>query len=324
MDIIFPVLLFGFGLYFIVKGGNFLVDSALNLTKTSGVSPVTVGATLVAVATAIPEIFISVFAVVSGNHGIAVGNSVGTMIANFALVFGIYAVARPKAINRRELHDKIIFMLIAFAVLFLFASGMRFSFLDGMILLGLFFVFIVWSTFRKNPTVSEGGIVAETPVRDKTPLKKIIFGFIVAQIFLMLGAFLLVRNGEAIATMTGASQTVIGFSIIALGNAAPELVTVIASIKRGNGGLAMGSLIGANIINTTLLIGLCSVIGAATGDALTISAQTLWVSLPVLFGIATVAVVPVMLRGKTSRLQGVFLISLYIVYLTYLFVLQPT
>jgi len=133
----------------------------------------------------------------------------------------------------------------------------------------------------------------------------------------------LVENGERIAHIWGISETVIGFTIIAVGTSLPELVTAISSIRGKCGGLAIGNVIGANIINCTLLLGLCGVIGGLKNSSLPISRETAFVALPVLILMTFVAVSPLLFRGRAHRTQGVVLLTLYVAYVAYLFVVQP-
>jgi cation:H+ antiporter len=151
----------------------------------------------------------------------------------------------------------------------------------------------------------------------------IALGFVFGQLMLIAGAFVLVENGEKLAHLLGLSETVIGFTVIAVGTSLPELVTAITSIRRKSGGLAVGNVIGANIINCTLLLGVCGIIGDIKGNSLPMSRETVFIALPVLFVLTAVAVLPLLVRGRAFRWQGVLLLVLYAAYISYLMIVQP-
>ena len=360
-------ILFLLGLFLIIHGGDILVRSALALNRVTGINQVIIGATFVSVATTLPEVFVSIFAVAANNHGIAVGNAIGSMIANIALVLAISLAFLPQVIKRREVLGKSIFLLIATAVVFLFAVNLRVSWYEGVILLCAFAGFLLYNakeaasparTTPSSPAASpplQGGelctsaqgnnnpIVTSSKRSDNPPEKetnsppwmgggtkcagvvwKIAGGFVFGQLLLIVGAFAIVENGEALAHFFNISETVVGFTVIAVGTSLPELTTAITSIKRKSGGLAIGNVIGANVINCTLLLGVCGIIGDIKGVALPVSRETVFVAIPVLLILTAIAVVPMLIRGKTSRWQGFALLAMYAAYVTYLVVVQPT
>jgi cation:H+ antiporter len=140
---------------------------------------------------------------------------------------------------------------------------------------------------------------------------------------LVVGAFIIVEHGERLSMLLGISETVVGLTVIAVGTSMPELFTCITSIKKKSGGLALGNVIGANIINCTLLLGTCGIIGGVRGAPIPLSVETLLISLPFLVLTSLVAILPMLVRGKTHRAQGIVLLLLYAVYVAYLVVAQP-
>ena len=314
------------GLYVIIKGGDFLVESALRLNKISGINQVIIGATFISVATTLPEVFVSIFAVVSDNYGIAVGNAVGSMIANVALVLALYITFLPHKVNRRSIYGKSLYLFAVTGLVFIFASNLKITWIEGAVLLIIFSLFLYLNINEaKNEDTSQ--IKPDTPKlqeKDKSnAIKKVIIGFLVGQVMLIVGAFLLVDHGERLAHMLGISETVVGLTAIAVGTSMPELITCIASIRKKSGGLALGNVIGSNIINCTLLIGVCGLIGDIHGSALPLSRDTFLISLPFLFILYLVAIAPMMLKARTYRWQGIALLSLYALYVGYLIITQP-
>jgi len=316
---------FVLGLFFIIKGGDVLVRAALSLNKATGISHIIIGATFVSVATTLPEVFVSIFAVAQGNHGIAVGNAIGAMITNIALVLAISLAFMTNMVKRCEVLFKTLFLLAATAVVFLFCLNLWVSWYEGIILLSAFTLFLLYSVKncpKPNPPLQQ-------PVQnDKQPLEKgiwpkIIAGFFFGQIMLVTGAFTLVEHGERIAHVFGISETVIGFTLIAIGTSLPELTTAITSIRRKSGGLAIGNVIGANVINCTLLFGASAIIGDIQGESLPVSRETVFIALPVLLIMTLIAVLPILIKGRTYRWQGGVLLMSYAAYITYLMIVQP-
>ena len=297
------------------------MDSALKFNKISGVNQVVIGATLMSVATTLPEVFVSIFAVVSGNHGIAVGNAVGSMISNIALVLALYMVFMPHRVSRRALIGKVFYLFIATGMVFLFATNYSIGWFEGFLLLIVFVAFLLISLQGK-----ESDKVVEVVVKkEKTSRKEVwsvVGGLLAGQVMLVVGAFLLVDHGERLAHLVGVSETVVGLTVIAIGTSVPELVTCIVSIRKKSGELALGNIIGSAIISCTLLIGICALVGDIYGPDLALSRDIFLISLPFLFVIYCVAIVPMMLKARTYRWQGIALLSLYVFYVGYLVVVN--
>jgi len=327
--IVLVLALFVFGLFFIIKGGDFLVRAALSLNKISGINQVIIGATFVSVATTLPEVFVSIFAVAADNHGIAVGNALGAMTANIALVLALPIAFLPSGVKRGEVFGKSIFLLVVTVIVFLFALNLQVSWYEGTILLAAFAVFIIYNIFvgtrRCEPVVPKPlcRSVSQEKTANRYAYLKIAAGFIIGQVMLIFGAFTLVENGEKLAHLFGISETVVGFTIIAIGTSLPELTTAIISIRRKSGGLAVGNVIGANVINCTLLLGVCGIIGDIKGVSLPVSRETVFIAIPVLIALTLIAVLPMLIRGRAYKWQGFLLLAAYAAYVSYLAIAQP-
>jgi len=331
VDLFIVLVTFGLGLFFIIKGGDVLVKAAISLKNITGISSVIIGATFIAVATTLPEVFVSIFAVAAGNHGIAVGNAIGAMIANIALVLALSLLVFPNIVNRNEVFTKAIFLMLATVVVFLFSLNLRVQWYEGIILLAGFILFLLYNAKESKKTGRlcpeelnrpDGGI--STAVIDcRGAWVKIIAGFFFGQIMLLAGAFALVENGEKLAHIFGISETVVGFTLIAVGTSLPELTTAIQSIRKKQGGLAVGNVIGANIINSTLLFGASAIIGDLQGESLPVSRETVFIAIPILMIMTAIAIVPLLVKGRTYRWQGAALLLTYAAYVTYLMIVQP-
>ena len=335
------VILFGGGLYVIIRGGDFLVDAALRLSGISGISQVVIGATFVSVATTLPEVFVSIFAVAAGNQGIAVGNAVGSMICNVALVLALYIMFLPTRVNRRSIYGKSVYLFGVTFLVFLFTANLKIGWIEGAVLLASFLLFLFLNikevqefpferrrsgddVCKCTDNVTRGTRVTSDWVVEsrRKVIVQIVLGFLAGQAMLIIGAFLLVDHGERLAGLLGISETVVGLTAIAVGTSMPELITCITSIRRKSGGLALGNVIGSNIISCTLLIGICAVLGDLRGTFI-VSRSTFLISIPFLFLVYLIAIVPMLLRRRTSRWQGAALLTLYVLYVGYLIITQP-
>jgi len=322
------ILLFSFGLFFVVKGGGILVESAMSLNKITRLSNVVIGATVVAIATTIPEIVISIFAVLTNHTELATGNTIGGMVVNFALVFGLFALFMPRAVEKRDVLVKGAFIIFVLFLIALFLMDLQIVLWESLVLIGVFFVYLAVSIggwgfkrrtssndFRKQLPLESVGLSVLTRKRIK---RQVILGLIGGQILLVAGAFLLVNNGERLASAIGASETFIGFVLLALGTSAPELVTVIVSIRRKKGDIALGNILGSNIINGTLLLGVTGFIGVGASGSLVVSSGTLFVGLPALALVSLICILPMALKNRIYRWQGVALSAVYITYIVLL------
>ena len=299
-----------------------LVKYAIAINKKTGINQVVIGATFVAVATTLPEVFVSIFAVSAGNHEIAIGNALGAMAANIGLVLGVTFLFTGGTVSRRDVLWKAIFMLVTIAVVFLFSLNRMISLLEGTILL-LGFVAFLWFNIKESKKYDRPNLPLCNQVKQPTEdcvisWRRIMLGFVVAQTMLAMGAFTLVKYGEQLAHIMGVSETLVGFTVIALGTSTPELLTAIASIRRKSGGLALGNVIGANVINATLLFGVCGIIGDLQGTGLPLTASTVFVAVPALLIMTLIATLPVLIKGRAHRWQGACLILSYFVFVGFL------
>ena len=300
-----------------------LVNGALKLGAATGANPIILGATVIAVATTLPEIMISTIAVVETSQGMAVGNAVGGMLVNFGLVLGVYMLLRPTVVSRRDVFVKGCFIALSLGLLLFASLSGNIGVLDGAVMIGVFAVFIaftVWQAKRARPTYISNEhemIMLSTDQRAKLR-NGAILGLALGQALLIFGAWMLVSNGERLAEGWGVSESIIGFTLIAAATSLPEFVTIIAAIRRKSSELALGNILGSNIINATLLVGICAVTGYAMGVGLVVPPQIISVALPVLVGVCAVALLPMLLRGRTYRWQGAVLLAAYISYMVYI------
>lgn len=304
-------IIFVVGLIFIIKGGDWFVDSASWFAEATGIPKFVVGATVVSFATTLPELLVSVRAALNGSAQMAIGNAVGSVTANTTLILGVSLVAMAGAVNRKSFNLK--------GLLFLAASiGLTVLSLKGY--LPTWSAFILWAIFIGFMVLNliEGKKGAEndeidTYERKEIP-KKLLF-FILGTAGIVFGAEFLVGSGKTIAQSMGISETIIGFTVMALGTSLPELVTTLTAIRKKEASLSVGNIIGANVIDLTLILPLCAILN---GQALPVDKINLVFDFPVCIAASVVAVLPTMITGRFKKWQGFALLAIYVTYLIFL------
>lgn len=302
------VILFVAGLVLICLGGDRLVDAAVAIAKKLGIPQIVVGATIVSLGTTLPEILVSTTAAFDGSAAIAAGNAFGSIICNTALIAGLTQTIRPtKQVETSSLLWRSIFFFATLIGLNVcgFLTG-AFGRPIGVVLLLLFIVYACLNVVRAS---AEGeGEEEKEDAKDVSVLKQIVI-LAVCAACLFVGANLLVDNGILIAEAIGVPERVIAVTFIALGTSLPELMTSVMSLVKGYGNVGLGNVIGANLLNLLLVIGIPS---AVAGIPLEQSAVR--VDMPLACLVMAILIFPILVRKKSSRIQGIALLSIYAVY----------
>ncbi|NBJ92447.1 calcium/sodium antiporter [Parablautia muri] len=303
------VILFVVGLVLICLGGDRLVDAAVAIAKKLGIPQIVVGATVVSLGTTLPEILVSTTAAFDGSAAIAAGNAFGSIICNTALIAGLTQTIRPsKQVELSALSWRSAFYFIV--IILLTACGFitgAFGRPVGIVLLILFIVYACINVVRAPAESSAGEEDKDTADGISIPLQLVIL--IVCAVFLFVGANLLVDNGILIAEAVGVPQRVIAVTFIALGTSLPELMTSVMSLIKGYGNVGLGNVIGANLLNMLLVIGIPSAIAG-----IPLERSTVVVDMPLSCLVMAVLLVPILVRKKASRLQGITLLGIYGIY----------
>lgn len=313
MEMAMVVFLLLVGIVFIVKGGDFFVDAASWMAEVSGIPKLIVGATIVSLATTLPEMLVSVMAAAKGSVDMAIGNAVGSVTANIGLIMAISLICMPSVIKRSDYLMKTVLMLAA-AILIVISgvSGqMGTAVTIGMVVIFCFFLWENVSSALRSMSGS-GNAESRRKVSGKKEIVLNLVKFVVGAIGIVWGADLLVDNGSALAAMVGVPERVIGVTIIAVGTSLPELVTTITAIAKKQSSLSAGNILGANIIDLTLILPLSSLV---SGKALPIAAASARYDLPACLLVGCIALIPAMLFQKFQKWQGVLLLSVYAAYL---------
>ena len=305
------ILLFILGLVFIIKGGDWFVDAAGWIAEVSGIPRFIVGATIVSLATTLPELFVSSIAASNGQADMAIGNAIGSVTANTGLIMALSMVFLPSSLKRKDCLFKSVLLMGAIALLWLLCSDGTLPLARGVIMFAVFAVFI-WENVKAAKKSSENENVSkpEKPTRE-TVLRHILL-FVLGAAGIVIGSNLLVDNGTLLAQRLGVPENVIALTAVAIGTSLPELVTAITSIVKKEASLSVGNVIGANLIDTALILPVCSVI---SGGTLNVSASTVRIDMPVCLAVTMIALIPALISQRFRRWQGVVLIALYATYL---------
>lgn len=311
------VLLFAAGLVCIIKGGDLFVDAAGWIAEASGIPKFIIGATIVSFATTLPEMLVSVFAALEGNADIAVGNAVGSVTANTGLIMCLSLVCMTCLMERRQFGVKACLLLAAILSLFGFTRDGRLSVAEGLLVLVIFAGFLAESLISARR--EQGTELKEDEERPAVSGKTVagnIVKFVLGAAGIVLGAQLLIDNGSAIAALLGVPDAIVAATMIAIGTSLPELVTTLTAIRKRESSLSVGNIIGANIMDLTLILPLCSLI---LGKPLPVQSQGMLLDIPACLIICAAVLVPALWKGKFQRWMGFLAGGLYIVYLTVMF-----
>ncbi len=305
MEVVLSAVLLLIGLVMLCFGGNWLVSGGVTIAKKFRISNFVIGMTIVAYGTSTPELAASLAA--AGDHGaIILGNIVGSNIANVGMVIGVAAILVPLAVHKSVLRKEIPIMLGVSALLVLLSIDGELSQYDGILLLIGLGIFVVY-TFRSALKQREKNKDDTNPGQNNVYLKSI--GLIgIGIILLYIGAILTVDNAVVIATEFGLSEKIIGLTVIAIGTSLPELITSIIAIRKGHSDIGIGNIIGSNIYNILMIMGVGASLGGVliTADVYVDYAIMIIFSLSLLIGLKTQII---------NRTVGVILAAGYGLYL---------
>ena len=328
MGITMSFVVFTVSLLIIIKGGDWFVDSATAVAQITGIPNILIGATIVSVATTLPELLVSSIAAYNQYYDIAVGNVVGSVICNIGLILGLVAILSPAKIDKRSFFLKGVFMLLSCIVLFVLLQDTIITRKEGSLLLFLFGIYIFLNIIELKFKPQTNSKNHEFKKCGGEGTSKIAIKFIVGAILIVVGAKLMVESGVKIAGFLKVPEQFISLTLIALGTSLPELITAISSLLKGQQGLSIGNILGANILDMLMVLGVSSKIGEKGiiisyqnimfGARIYNIPQTLYLDLPVALFLISVLVIGGMTFKKIGRPLGVSLLFIYIIYLTVL------
>lgn len=311
------LLLGGVMLYF---GAEWLVKGAAGLARAFGVSALAIGLTVVAYGTSAPELSVSLLAALEGQSEIALGNVVGSNIANIALILGITALIAPPFVDKTLIRREVPVMIAsAMVVLVVLLNGIISRLEGGLLLIGAI-AFTVFTLRTAKAVPPEGELVKEAreELEDEQvegPKWKLVLYAIAGLGILVVGGKVFVDGAVGLATLFGMSERVVGLTVVAIGTSLPELAASVVAALRGHSAMAIGNVIGSNIFNILLILG-----GASLASPISASLEAIRVDLAVLIGLTLLASLLLRKERVISRLEGGILVSSYAAFLALLVV----
>ncbi len=311
------LIIFIAGLSLLIGGAEALVRGASRLARAAGVSTLVIGLTVVSFGTSAPELAISVRSAISGGPGadIAIGNVVGSNIANILLIIGLSAVAVPMVVSMRLIQLDVPIMIAASLLMLLLGADGRIGIVDGLVLLSGIagYLSFLYLQSRKGATDES----ASTPGRGRRSRIWVDIGLVLTGLaMLVAGANWLVEAALSLARSMGVSELIISLSLVAVGTSLPEIATSLMAALRGERDIAVGNALGSNIFNILLVLGAAAV---AAPEGVRVPATTIYFDIPVMIAVA-VACLPFFFTDHLiSRFEGVLFLAYYGAYLAYLY-----
>ncbi|MCR1848468.1 calcium/sodium antiporter [Paraclostridium sordellii] len=313
----FLILIIGFVL--LIKGADIFVEGASSIAKKFNVPPMLIGLTIVAMGTSAPEAAVSISSSLAGQNDMSIANVVGSNFFNILIVLGVSAVIAKLPVQKDTIKKDTPFLIFISALLVVFCFGLKLSRFEGLILLILFIVFLI-NTIKSNLNqnnneVSSGetAIAIEIPDYDSksVSMPKTLLICLVGIIGIVYGGDLVVDSASSIATSFGMSANLVGLTIVAMGTSLPEFVTSIIAVRKGETDIAIGNVIGSNIFNILLVLGLAAIIHPM--------AISLVAFIDTIFMTAITILLYIFIKknNSLSKAQGILFIIVYFAYMTY-------
>lgn len=317
MSVFISLLWLAIGSAALYYGAEWLVGGGSKTAKKLGISPLIIGLTLVAYGTSAPELVVSVDAALLGQGGISIGNVVGSNICNIALILGLCAVITPLTVNRAMLKSDVPVMAltaVVFCLIYWWQDGI--GRLGGAILFAGFVLYnakvIIGAIKEAALNNSVETVTEEDGDKAEKPLYLYLLLAVLGLVVLVLGSKAFLRGAIEIAKLTGLSETVIGLTIVAVGTSLPELATSVVAAIKGERDIAIGNVVGSNIFNILLIMGVAPLIAPLTG-----ANMQFWDLVALLA--TTFILIPFMITGfRLNRTEGVILLAMYGAYTAWL------
>lgn len=302
-DIVFIIL----GVMMVLRGADFLTEGASAVARRMNIPEIIIGLTIVAAGTSAPELFVSLVSALSGTPDMAVGNVVGSNTMNCMLIVGTAAMVAPMTISRSTVKKDIPFSVAASVLLLLIAFDSFLGRLDGILLL---IGFVVFMTYTLRQAKNHDEVHEES--RPQSPAWKNVLYIVGGLLLLLVGSNVFVDHASTLAYSLGISEGVVGLTIVAGGTSLPELATSVVAARKGQSAIAIGNVIGSNVFNILLILGLTATISPMQIEGITtvdVGVMLLSVALVWLFSFT---------RFTVERWEGALLVCGYLVYLGWL------
>jgi cation:H+ antiporter len=307
------------GFFCLIKGADYFVDGASSVARLLKVPPIIIGLTIVAMGTSAPETAVSISSAIKNANALSISNVIGSNFFNLLVVTGICAAIKPVCMTK-DLMKRDFPISIAITFLLLFLLGMSFlgggstialSRMNGIVLLIVFVAYLL--LLIKNTLAQRArGEYEEEEIETYSGLKSIML-IIIGGVGISLGGQLVVKSATAIATTLGLTETLIGLTVVALGTSLPELVTSIVASRKGQNDLALGNVVGSNIFNILLVLGISS-----TVSPIVLTDMNVLVDLGILIVINLITFALAMRGRKLNRVDGIIMLVMYVAYMGYM------
>lgn len=314
----FAVVLLIIGFVFLVKGADAFVEGCSSVAKRFHVPTLIIGMTIVAMGTSLPETAVSITASISGNNALAVSNAVGSNIFNLMVVVGVCAVLTPVAVQVGILkRDFPLSIACAILLLILGAIGMMLGHVDGAVFIVLFAFFILYM-IRSAKNAGNGAegeedeLLAEAEKMSVMSVPKSLIYIVAGGVAIALGSDWVVDGATTVASAMGISQTLIGLTVVAFGTSLPELATSIVAAKKNEVDMALGNVIGSNIFNILMVLGIASAISPVAFLTENI------IDIVILIIFSVIVWVLAWTKKELNRKEGILMLVLYAAYVVYI------
>ena len=304
----FDIFLLIIGFVLIAKGGDMFVDSSVHIGRALGIPRFIVGGTLVSLATTTPELVVSATASGVGDSGIALGNAVGSCICNIGLIVGTVAILVPVSAGARDFANRALWMSAGGVLVVMFSLDRTLSRPLGALLLVLAAAYLLWD-YQSIRRLRAGRDRTPPSAEERAALVRSISTFALGAGLIIVGSRVLVTSGQSVAAALGIPSAIIGFSVVAIGTSLPEFVTGVSAARKGVPDLSLGNIIGANVLNLFLIVGL-----SGTIQPLELDGFTQWYAFPWMAVFFGTLIFLVRRNGHVGRRAGLGLLGLYLAY----------
>ena len=300
------VLFLLLGFIFLIKGADYFVDSASAIARRFKIPSMIIGLVIVSIGTSLPELSVSVSSSLNGMNDLSVANVVGSNIFNILMVLGFSSLITELPIEENSIKFDLPFLNIVNIMLLAMLINLTLGRFNGVILIGIF-VYFLWHTIKP---ILKNEDNTEKEIENKLSFKVIVLG-ILGVIGIILGGDMVVDSASNIAKMFGMSENLIGLTIVAIGTSLPEFATSIIAVLKGENEIAIGNVIGSNIFNILLILGVSSVISPIVVSFISV------IDVVFMIGITILLYIFVAKRKVLNKYQGIVFILLYIGYIFY-------
>lgn len=312
------ILLLAVGLVLLTYGADLFVKGASRIANALGISPLIIGLTLVAFGTSAPELAVSLKAVWAGETDVTIGNVVGSNILNILLILGLASVLTPLVVKRSLARKDLPFLIAVSALMWFFSRDFNIAIWEGIILFLLlntymFFLYLSHQKDKKAELMHELHLDDEELESEKTNpqyLKNTAF-VAIGIALLVFGSDLMVNNAVEIAAALGMSTLLISLTVVAIGTSLPEIATSVVAAYKGEGDIAVGNIVGSNLFNILLVLGLSAILSPA---GIQLDQQAFYFDIPVMLAITVLCLPFFISHENISKIEGAFFLAFYLIY----------